>query len=228
MTLWIFAAKLPHSSIPPLMADDVHLNVAPSLKVRVGSLAKSNLRTKLSAELWEVFTIKDQQNILITKEKKTRLWGASLAYTCCDDRLEAMFFFLFFCGEIISIIKHDLFFFSDSAANGWRHNKRYYLLYTHRFCRKCEELKNMKNHQVVSDVWEKKRAFWVGYLEKNFWNFCSKKHVRRRFLCLCKHHFQTWCIDDFDDFGHCGYKSTCSKWAMCLFWFELAARVRHP
>ena len=35
-----YKAAVP-SSIPPLMADDVHVNVAPSLKARVGSLAKS-------------------------------------------------------------------------------------------------------------------------------------------------------------------------------------------
>ena len=49
-----YKAAVP-SSIPPLVADDVHLNVAPSLKVRLckqrSSLAKSNLRTKLLGEL---------------------------------------------------------------------------------------------------------------------------------------------------------------------------------
>ena len=44
-TMNFCCTKQAHSSIPPLMADDVHLNVAPSLKVRLceqcSSLAKS-------------------------------------------------------------------------------------------------------------------------------------------------------------------------------------------
>ena len=50
-----FCTKQAHSRIPRLMADDVHLNVAPSLKVRVSkqpsSLAKSICEQSFSREL---------------------------------------------------------------------------------------------------------------------------------------------------------------------------------
>ena len=71
----------------------------------------------------------------------------STYYRPCE-RSNILLAFLFFCGGNISIIKHILHFFSDSPASGWRHNKRYYLIYTHRFCWKREELKTMSTHKL--------------------------------------------------------------------------------
>ena len=136
-------------------------------------------------------------------------------------RKHYMFICIFCCGEYFKHKHTAHFFSSESAANGWRHNKRYYLIYTYRFCRKCEQLKKHEKSQFVSHLLEKNDHFQL-----ETWR-CKQSFLRHSeaFLqktqdhdcCVCTNTMHWW----FWEYGHCRYKSRCSKWPMCLFWFEL-------
>ena len=114
----------------------------------------------------------------------------------------------------ISSIKH-LCFFSDSAANGWRHNKRYCLIYTCRFCGKCEQLKNMKASINLFRICSRKTNFlsWEP-------GDASAVFVQTPFSDVM--HWRFW------KYGHGKYKSRCSKWPMCFYWFKLAWDIHRP
>lgn len=114
--------------------------------------------------------------------------------------------------------------FSDSPANAWRHNKRYYLLYTHRFCGKCEQLKNTKHHKLFWMCGRKKEHFESETWRRHSETFVQKKHVRRWLLCLCKHHFQTWCIGDFDRMGTVDTNQVVPNEPLLNFWIPLQYR----